>query len=65
MELESIVMARLFMDIDTNDERWHPLPGAPHRNSVKGCSQEGHFDKDRVAGHLRQAKGLSRSFSMK
>ena len=33
-----------------NVEVWHRLPGAPLRNGVKGCSQEGHFDSERVAG---------------
>jgi hypothetical protein len=34
----------------TNVEVWHRLAGAPLRNRVKGCSQEGHFDSGRVAG---------------
>ena len=35
---------------EQNDEWWHRLPGAPLRNRVKGCGQEGHFDSGRVAG---------------
>ena len=34
----------------SNVKVWHRLPGAPLRNRVKGCSQEGHFDLVRVAG---------------
>ena len=37
-------------NILANVEVWHRLPGAPLRNGVKGCSQEGHFDSERVAG---------------
>lgn len=32
-----------------NVEVWHWLPGAPLRNSVEGCNQEGHCDSERVA----------------
>ena len=35
---------------DQNVEVWHRLPGAPLRNRVEGCSQEGHFDSGRVSG---------------
>jgi hypothetical protein len=32
-----------------NVEVLHWLPESPHHNRVKGCSQEGHFDSERVA----------------
>ena len=33
---------------EENVEVWGRLPGAPLRNSVKGCNEQGHFDSERV-----------------
>lgn len=42
-----------------NDERCHPLSGAPNRNRFEGCIQAGHFDKGRVAGCPSEACSVS------